>query len=63
VNSAIEESTVSSLGVVMMDELRMLDDDYRGYLMEIIATNLLSQEQSIQTIGMSATVSVSPIQI
>jgi replicative superfamily II helicase len=62
VNSAIKESTVSSLGVVVMDELHMLDDDYRGYLMEIMATKLLSQEQSIQMIGMSATVSVSPIQ-
>jgi replicative superfamily II helicase len=46
-----------------MDELHMLDDDYRGYLMEIMATNLLSQEKSIQMIGMSATVSLSPIQI
>ena len=62
-NSAIEESTVSSLGVVVMGELHMLDDDYRGYLMEIMATKLLSREQSIQMIGMSATVSVSPIQI
>jgi replicative superfamily II helicase len=63
VNSAIEECIVSSLGVVVMGELHMLDDDHRGYLMEIMATKLHSLEQSIQMIGMSATISVSPIQI
>lgn len=58
-NSAIEECTVSNIGIVVMDELHMLDDDHRGYLMEIMATKLLSLEQSIQVIGMSATISVS----
>jgi replicative superfamily II helicase len=59
VNSAIEECTVSKLGDVVMDELHMLDDDRRGYLMEIMATKLLSLGQSIQMIAMSATVSLS----
>jgi DNA polymerase theta len=59
VNSAIEVCTVSKLGDVVMDELHMLDDDRRGYLMEIMATKLLSPGQCIQMIGMSATVSVS----
>jgi len=59
VNSLIEECAVSKLGVVVMDELHMLDNDHRGYLMEIMATKLLSLEQNIQMIGMSATVSVS----
>lgn len=58
-NSLIEECTVSKLDVVVMDELHKLDDDHRGYLMEIMATKLLSLEQNIQMIGMSATVSVS----
>lgn len=62
-NSAIEECTVSKLGVVVMDELHMLDDDHRGYLMEIMATKLLSLEQNIQMISMSATVSVSLLPI
>jgi replicative superfamily II helicase len=52
---------VSRLGVIVMDELHMLEDDHRGYLMEIMATKLLSLDQSIQMIGMSATVSVSLI--
>jgi replicative superfamily II helicase len=59
VSSAIEDCTVFKLGVVVMDELHMLDDDHRGYLMEIMATKVLSLEQSIQIIGMSATVYVS----
>lgn len=33
----------------------MVDDDHRGYLMELIATKLMSLEQSVQIIGMSAT--------
>jgi DNA polymerase theta len=47
------------LGVVVMDELHMLDDDQRGYLLELMATKLLSLEQRIQIIGMSATLPVS----
>ena len=45
-----------------MDELHVIDDGQRGYLMEIMATKLLSLEQIIQLIGMSATVSVSLLQ-
>lgn len=33
----------------------MIDDDHRGYLLELIATKLLSLEQPIQIVGMSAT--------
>lgn len=59
INSAIEECTISKLGIVVMDELHMLEDDHRGYIMELIATKLLSLEQDVQLIGMSATLSVS----
>ena len=37
----------------------MVDDDHRGYLMELIATKLLCLEQDVQIVGMSATLSVS----
>ncbi len=59
VNTAIEDCAVSTLGVVVTDELHILDDYHRGYLTEIMAIKLLSLEQSIQWIGMSATLSVS----
>lgn len=41
-----------------MDELHMLDDDHRGYLLELMATKLLSLQQEIQIVGLSATLSV-----
>ena len=55
VNTAIEECTISALGVVVLDELHMINDDHRGYLMELMASKLLSLEQSVQIVGMSAT--------
>lgn len=42
-----------------MDELHMLDDEHRGYIMELMATKLMSLDHSVQIIGMSATLSVS----
>ncbi|KAG9229284.1 P-loop containing nucleoside triphosphate hydrolase protein [Amylocarpus encephaloides] len=55
VNAAIEDCTIGKLGVVVMDELHMLDDESRGYILELMATKLLCLDQSIQLIGMSAT--------
>ena len=57
-NTAIEECTINDLGIVVLDELHMIDDDHRGYLMELMATKLLSLQQGVQIIGMSATLSV-----
>jgi len=57
VNIAIEDGTVNELGIVVMDELHMIDDDHRGYLMELMATKLLSMQQGVQMVGMSATLS------
>lgn len=58
VNTAIEQCTIDDLGVVVLDELHMIDDDHRGYLMELLATKILSLEQRVQIIGMSATLPV-----
>jgi DNA polymerase theta len=44
--------------VVVLDELHMLDDEHRGYLLELMVTKLLLLQQDIQVIGMSATLSV-----
>ena len=58
-NAAIEDGTVSGLGAVVLDELHMIDDENRGYLLELLATKLLSMEHGVQVVGMSATLSVS----
>jgi hypothetical protein len=34
-----------------MDELHMIDDESRGYILELMATKLLSLEQEVQIIG------------
>ncbi|KAL9014136.1 MAG: hypothetical protein Q9173_001192, partial [Seirophora scorigena] len=55
VNTAIEQHTIDDLGIVVLDELHMIDDDHRGYLMELLTTKILSLEQKVQIVGMSAT--------
>ncbi|KAI9720429.1 MAG: hypothetical protein M1812_002935 [Candelaria pacifica] len=57
VNTAIEECTANQLGIVVLDELHMIDDDHRGYILELMATKILSLEQGVQIVGMSATLS------
>lgn len=58
VNTAIDDCSIPSLRAVVLDELHMIDDDHRGYLLELTATKLLALEQPIQIIGMSATLPV-----
>lgn len=36
----------------------MIDDESRGYILELVATKLLSLEQNVQLIGVSATLNV-----
>jgi DNA polymerase theta len=58
VNAAIDDCSVEKLRIVVIDELHMLDDDSRGYILELMATKLLSLEQNVQIVGMSATLNV-----
>jgi replicative superfamily II helicase len=58
INAAVEECNIDELGIVVVDEIHMLDDDSRGYLLELMITKLLLLQQDIQIIGMSATLSV-----
>lgn len=57
INSAIMDSTIQDLGIVVIDEMHMLDDHHRGYIIEILAAKLLSLELPLQLVGMSATLS------
>ncbi|GKT75715.1 DNA polymerase theta subunit [Colletotrichum tofieldiae] len=58
-NTAIDDCSIKHLKAVVLDELHMIDDDHRGYLMELMGTKLLTLPQPVQIIGMSATMSVS----
>ncbi|OAA43214.1 helicase and polymerase containing protein tebichi [Metarhizium rileyi] len=55
INTAINDGSVSKLRSVVLDELHIIDDDHRGYILELIATKLLCLGQQVQLIGMSAT--------
>ena len=57
VNSAIEEGKIDQLGILVIDEMHMLDDESRGYIIELMGTKLMCLRQGIQTVGMSATMS------
>ncbi|KAF8535721.1 P-loop containing nucleoside triphosphate hydrolase protein [Trichophaea hybrida] len=57
VNAAVEDRTIDDLGLVVLDELHMVDDDGRGFILEILAAKLLSLGQRVQIVGMSATLS------
>lgn len=60
-NVAIEDGRIGELGIVVLDELHMIDEENRGYIMELMITKLLVLQQDIQLVGMSATLSVRPM--
>ncbi|KAF4594795.1 DNA polymerase theta subunit [Ophiocordyceps camponoti-floridani] len=55
INAAVDDCSIGALRAVVLDELHMIDDDHRGYLLELIGTKLRSLRQPLQLIGMSAT--------
>ena len=56
VNSLIEEGRLSEVGLVVFDEMHMLGDSSRGYLLEILGTKIkFVSKNIIQMVGMSAT--------
>lgn len=57
-NAAIEDCSISALRAVVLDECHMIDDGYRGYLLELMGTKLLCLGQPVQIVGMSATLTV-----
>ena len=60
INRLLEEKALDKLGVIVIDELHLLGDSSRGYLLELLITkirymSLRDESIKVQIIGMSAT--------
>lgn len=60
VNRLLDDGNISELGAVIVDELHLLGDPHRGYILELLLTKikyvcLKSDNVKIQIVGMSAT--------
>lgn len=57
--SFIEDGRINDVGIIVVDELHMIGEDGRGYLLELLLTKILYLNKkfgtNIQIVGMSAT--------
>lgn len=44
----LEENTVDQLGTLVLDEMHMIGDPQRGYIMELLLTKILAVQLPIQ---------------
>ena len=57
VNRLMADGQMNQIGIVVVDEMHMLGDQYRGYLLELLMTKVkyVGRHDEIQFVGMSAT--------
>jgi replicative superfamily II helicase/DNA polymerase I-like protein with 3'-5' exonuclease and polymerase domains len=55
-NRSVEDGTIKDFGIVIIDEIHMMGDSSRGYILELLVTKLLYLRiDHLQIIGLSAT--------
>src|SRR5690242_12016353 len=52
----MEEDKLSEVGLIVVDEVHMLADTDRGYLLELMLTKLMYTNTDRQIVGLSATI-------
>ena len=48
VNRIVEDESIHNIGMVVVDEIHMIGDEGRGYLLELLVTKLLFLNRSLQ---------------
>lgn len=54
-NRLLEENKQNEIGTIVVDELHMIREESRGYLLELLLSKVIYMKCNIQIIGMSAT--------
>ena len=57
VNRLMEEKKMSTLGVVVVDEMHMIGDGHRGYLLELMLTKIRFLQGKILVLGAISSIS------
>jgi hypothetical protein len=48
INSMLEDNTIDQLGALVLDEMHMIGDAHRGYIMELVVTKVLAIQLPVQ---------------
>lgn len=56
VNKMVDDQTLKNIGIIVVDELHLIGEENRGYLLELLLTKIrYLRGGDIQVVGMSAT--------
>ena len=56
INNMLEEKTIDQLGMLVLDEMHMIGDPHRGYIMELLVTKVLAIQLPVQVFSSPGTV-------